>query len=193
MGREIMLFDGKTLNGWQRADGKPEIIGWEVAEGAIHRASRATDIVTTAEYLHFELSFAFKVAPQANSGIKYRFGQYSRQRIGLEYQILGEAPVKPGKHDTASLYDLLPPSERHRPKPAGEWNTGKIVAKGDRIEHHLNGKKVVAVTLGSPEWVAALQASKFKGAADFGTKPGAILLQEHGGEVWLKDLKLKPL
>lgn len=196
-GEDILLFNGKDLSGWTRPNGQPPPAGWEVtADGALHRASRAGDIVTERTFENFILEFEFKAAPGANSGVKYRFGDYGGSRIGLEYQVLAEsrpASAAPTKHSAASLYDLFAPAAAKKPVPAMEWNRARIVANGSRIEHWLNGEKVVSVTLGSREWQEALAKSKFRDRKDFGAKPGRILLQEHGGEVWFRNLRLREL
>jgi hypothetical protein len=190
----VSLFDGKTLTGWTLTSGKPIAMGWEVADGTIHRAARGGDIVTEKQYHDFILEFEFKVAPKTNSGVKYRWGRYGNQRIGIEYQVAdATASDTKGKHGIGSLYDLFAPSPNGKSRPTGEWNTAKIIAQGDRIEHWLNGEKVVSVTVGSPEWKDALAKSKFKEQADFGTKPGPILLQDHGTEVWYRNLRIQEL
>lgn len=193
----VSLFNGKDLTGWTRPNGQPPPGGWEVtADGAIHRARQAGDIVTERTFENFVLEFEFKAAPGANSGVKYRWGRYGRENVGMEYQVLAdknENPAAPGIHSTAALYDLIAPAPLKMPKPATEWNRARIVADGNKIEHWLNGEKVVSVTLGSPEWTRALQKSKFKQHEDFGAKPGRILLQEHGGEVWFRNIRLTEL
>lgn len=191
----VVLFDGKSLAGWTMASGKPITGGWEAAtDGTIHRFARAGDIVTERVFRDFELEFEFKAAPGTNSGVKYRYGDYGGKRIGLEYQVEHNPKAKgPTRHTTASLYDLFAPTAATKPLPETEWNRARIVVSGDRIEHWLNGEKRVSVVIGSPEWKSALDKSKFREQADFGAKPGRILLQEHGGEVWFRSLRLKEL
>ncbi|WP_395089327.1 DUF1080 domain-containing protein [Armatimonas sp.] len=189
------LFDGKTLTGWTTVAGKPVTAGWEVSERTIHRATKAMDIVTAKDYDSFDLSFEWKVAPGTNSGLKYHFGKYGGKNIGIEYQLIdtGKPGDNLGKHGVGGVYDLLAPDPKVTPKPAGEWNVSRIVVNEKKITHYLNGRKSVEVVIGSLEWVAALNKSKFKDAADFGAKPGKILLQEHGGEVWFRNLSLTEL
>jgi hypothetical protein len=188
----VALFDGKTLTGWTMANGRPITAGWEVTDGTIHRAAKAGDIVTEKQYRDFVLEFEFKVAPKTNSGVKYRWGRYGNQRIGIEYQIADVAASDAkGKHAVGSIYDIVGAAPTAKPRPAGEWNTAKIVARGDILEHWLNGEKVASATLGSPEWKEALAKSKFRTQEDFGTQAGPILLQEHGGEVWFRNLRLQ--
>jgi hypothetical protein len=188
----IALFDGKSLTGWTMANGKPITAGWEASDGTIHRAAKAGDIITEKTYRDFILEFEFKVAPKTNSGVKYRWGRYGNQRIGIEYQIADVAASDAkGKHAVGSIYDVFGAKSTTPPRPAGEWNTAKIVAQGDVLEHWLNGEKVASANLSSPEWKEALAKSKFKAQEDFGTKAGPILLQEHGGEVWFRNLRLQ--
>ena len=189
------LFDGKTLTGWTTVAEKPVTAGWEVSEGTIHRATKAMDIVTTKDYDSFDLSFEWKIAPGTNSGLKYHFGKYGEKNIGIEYQLIdtGKPGDSLGKHGVGGVYDLLAPDPKVTPKPAGEWNVSRIVVNKKKITHYLNGKKSVEIVMGSPEWIEALGKSKFKSSADFGTKPGKILLQEHGGEVWFRNLNLTEL
>ncbi|WP_309714968.1 DUF1080 domain-containing protein [Armatimonas sp.] len=189
------LFDGKTLTGWTTSTGKPVTTGWEVQDGTLHRAMRGGDILTEKEYASFDLSFEWKIAPGVNSGLKYHYGKYGQKTLGIEYQLVdaGQKADNQGKHAPGSIYDLFAADPKVLPKPAGEWNTSRIIVNGKKITHLLNGKKTAEVTMGSDEWKAALAKSKFKDAEDFGTKPGKILLQDHGGEVWFRNLKLTEL
>lgn len=189
------LFDGKTLTGWTTVAGKPITTGWEVSEGTIHRAQKAFDIVTEKTYTDFDLSFEWKLAAKTNSGLKYHFGKYGNQMVGLEYQLIDQTQLgdNQGKHSVGGLYDLFAPKPGILPKPIGEWNLSRIVVARNKITHYLNGQKTAEVTIGSPEWQDALAKSKFRDLPDFGAKPGKILLQEHGGEVWFRNLQLTEL
>lgn len=192
------LFDGVSLQGWTARGGSAPGAGWKVTDGAIHRAGPGGDLLSTEEFLNFELEFEWKVSPKANSGIKYRVADYepAGKGIGLEYQLLDDAGHSNGrvpKTSAGSIYDVLAPSPAKKLKPVGEWNHGKIVARGSHIEHWLNGEKILEVDLTSEEWKKALQQSKFKAAPDFGTKKGRLLLQDHGDEVWLRHLRVRPL
>ncbi len=184
------LFNGKTLAGWTTLDGKPITEGWEVSEGTIHRFGKGGDIVTQKDYASFDLSFEWKLAPGANSGLKYHFGTYGGQSIGIEYQLID--PEKPGdslgKHGVGGFYDLVAPRPGVVPKPVGQWNQSRIVSKGRQLTHYLNGHKSAEIKLDSAAWKAALSASKFREAPDFGSRPGKILLQDHGGEVWFRNV-----
>jgi 3-keto-disaccharide hydrolase len=192
------IFDGKSFAGWTSGSGGPVGAGWQVAEGAIHRAGKGGDILTASSYQDFELEFEWKIAAGANSGLKYRVADYSPagKNIGLEFQVIDDAGHADGKNartSAASIYDLIPPAASKKLSAVGEWNRSKIVARGAQLEHWLNGEKVVSATIGSPEWSDALAKSKFRAAADMGTKKGRILLQDHGGEVWFRNLRIREL
>lgn len=194
----IPLFDGKSFEGWRTKTGKPVTVGWQVTDGVIHRSGIGGDIVTAGEWANFELEFEWKVAKGANSGVKYRVGEYAPagRDIGPEYQILdddGHSNGKNPKTSAGALYDLVPAAANKQLRPVGEWNQSRIVARGKHLEHWLNGEKVVEVDLGGDEWRAALAASKFKAAPDFATRKGRILLQDHGDEAWFRGLRLREL
>jgi len=192
------IFDGRTFEGWTTKTGKPVTVGWEVRDGAIHRTGAGGDIVTAAEWKDFELEFEWKVAAKANSGLKYRVAEYAPagRDIGPEYQVLdddGHANGSNPKTSAGSLYDLVPPAAAKKLRPVGAWNQSRIVARGPVLQHWLNGEKILEVNLESPEWRSALAASKFKAAADFASKKGRILIQDHGDEAWFRSLRLREL
>lgn len=205
------LFDGKTLAGWETL-GKKSMTsdhGWCVKDGMLvfdPAEGKRGSIYTAKEYDNFILTIEWKINKGGNSGLKYRMRYYGKQYLGTEYQMLGDAgrkndvhagklPPKTLKHITASLYDLLPPDTANwAPKPAGEWNKTKIVAAGSHIEHWLNGKKTIDVDLKSERFKKAVAASKFRSHKDFAqNKAGRIMLQDHGGKVWFRNIKIKVL
>ena len=198
----LPLYNGKDLTGWTTADGKPAAVsdkGWRVEEGGVlHRAGKGGDLYTAAEYGDFDLTWEWKIAPGGNSGLKYRVSLYGKDVVGPEYQLLDDskhpdAKIGP-KRQTASLYDILPPAADKKLKPAGEWNTSRIVSRGTVLEHWLNGVKVLTADTTTPEFKTARAASKFKERGDFAEhQTGRILLQDHGDEVWFRNLQLTPL
>jgi Domain of Unknown Function (DUF1080) len=199
-----LLFDGRTLEGW-RGYKKPDAGGlrWKVEDGtltlpsAMAPGTRAGDIVTTDTFEQFELVLDWRVAPGGNSGVKYFILEDLNSAIGHEYQLIDDAQhadAKVGGHrQTAALYDVLPAAERPI-KPGGEWNTTRIVVRGQTAEHWLNGKKVLQYELDSPVLKAAIQKSKFKDVSRFGTRQnGHILLQDHNDQVWFRSIKIRRL
>jgi Domain of Unknown Function (DUF1080) len=208
-----LLFDGKTSNGWRGAY-KPTFpeIEWVVRDGTItvlssqgKEGGNGGDIVTTGEYKAFDLSFEFRLTPGANSGVKYFVTlteNNTGSAIGLEYQVLDDSLHpdaklgRDGDRTLASLYDLIPSKKPASViRPVGEWNTGRVVVYPDnRVEHYLNGIKVLEYVRGSKEFRDLVAISKFKVWKNFGEAPkGHILLQDHGNEVNFRSIKLKML
>lgn len=191
-----LLFDGRSLNGWELA--KPFSAGkWVVEDGCLVPKGRPRELITTAEYGDFELRFDWKIAKGGNSGVMYRVEkQYHPPTSGPEYQLLDDQAHGDGHHEdrrTASAYAIFAP-QGAAPKPPGEWNTGRIVVKGPRVEHWLNGVKVLDYEIGSPEWTARVAGSKFARQKQYGRAArGHIVLQDHGSPVWFRNLKLRVL
>jgi hypothetical protein len=193
------LFDGKTLDGWTTLDGKPVTRGWEVVDGMIHlkkETPRGGHIISAREVGDFTLTFEWKIAKGGNSGLKYRVRQYGKQMLGCEYQIFDDDVArKPAPNKSAgSLYDVYEPNADKLLKPAGEFNTARIVVQGDRIEHWLNGYLIVSATVGDEDWQRRIAKSKFARNAGFGqNRTGKIMLTDHGSEVWYRNIKFVPL
>ena len=193
------IFDGKTLNGWTLADGKPITAGWQAEDGVLHRAGKGGDIYTAKEYGDFDFQFEWKIAPGANSGVKYRMALYGKAWLGPEYQVLDDdkhpdAKLREGRRKTAALYDLYVPNDQKKLNPVGEWNKSRIVAKGSKIEHWLNGKLVLQYDTASDDFKAQVAGSKFAKTPNFNQNPtGRIQLQDHGDEVWFRNICIKEL
>lgn len=191
-------FDGRSLAGWTTLDGKPVADGWELVDGVIHRkpGGKAGHIVTVDEFGDFSLSFEFKIAPGGNSGLKYRVRSYGGKVLGCEYQIYDDQGARKqvaGKNSCGSLYDLYEPNDQKQLRTAGQYNQARIVVEGDRIEHWLNGKKIVSATVGDAQWERRVAASKFADVADFARNPrGRIMLTDHGSEVWYRNFRFEP-
>jgi len=202
-----LLFNGKNLDGWTSV-GKhtPPTIGWQIKDGILmvkpENGKRGGDIITQNQYEDFDFKVDFKLNKGSNSGVKYFFTKYEQGGwLGLEYQLLDDDVHPDGKlgrdgnRKTASLYDMLPPSAQKKMNPVGEWNTARIVAKGTKVTHYLNGKKVLTFDRKSDEYKNALALSKYsKSVPAFGdVKEGYILLQDHGDEVSFRNVKLRNL
>ncbi len=208
-----LLFDGKSSKGWVGAykDKFPEK-GWAIQDGLLtiqksdgSESNSFGDIVTTEMFSAFDLAFDFKITEGANSGVKY-FVTLSEgnkgSAIGLEYQILDDVNHPDakqgidGNRTLASLYDLIKANKQPRfVRKPGEWNQGRIVVYPDnKVEHYINGVKVIEYQRGSKEYRDLVAISKYKVWNNFGeAKEGRILLQDHGDEVSYKNIKIKPL
>ena len=204
-----LLFDGKTLNGWRGAylDSLPAR-GWEIRDGMLivqasggGEAAFGGDIVTIDEYSSFELSVDFRLTGGANSGIKYFVTEEQSKTPGsakgLEYQILDDAKHPDaklginGNRTLASLYDILPAKDR-KVRPIGEWNHAGIIVRGKQVEHWLNGVNVLAYERGGKTFLEHKASSKFKDLAGFGeAAKGHILLQDHGNQVFYRNIKIR--
>ena len=200
------LFDGETMSGWHgyARDGVPD--RWSVQDGAMvltpDGGAWDGDLVADGAYDDFELEVEYRVARCGNSGVFYR-GQESADaapiwRTALEAQIVDgcHADARYPSHRTGALYDLYAPAADAE-RPSGAWNTLRVVADGDRIEHWLNGRRVVAAVQGSPEWDARLAVSKFRDGAAFpayGTRRAGIIgLQDHGDTLRVRAVRVRPL
>ena len=193
-----LLFDGETTAGWRsiKAPGFPAE-GWEVSGGTLHHTRGGGDLVTERSFGDFELEFEWKVSPGANSGVKYLVSEADAgAAFGPEYQVLDDerhSDAERATHRAAALYDLLP-AEGKLLAPVGEFNQGRIVSREGRIEHWLNGVRVVDVDTASDQFAAAHAASKYKGSPGFARgHRGRIALQDHGDEVWFRSLRIREL
>lgn len=196
-----LLFDGKTTGNWKgfKQPAFPQK-GWIVKDGTLTHARQGGggDLCTTEEFSDFEFQCDWRVEKGGNSGVMYRCAEDKTYpwETGPEMQILDDANHADGKKPktrAGTLYDIYA-CAFDVSRPAGEWNTAKVVAKGDRIEHWLNGFKVVETVLWSEEFKAAHGASKWPGMPDYAKRAkGRIALQDHGDEVSFRNVKIREL
>lgn len=190
-----LLFDGKTLNGWQ-ATGNPE--GWAVQDGAIANMLRGGgNIATKEQFSNFTLAFEFKLEKGVNSGLWLRWANLRDPvQTAIEIQILDSyGRNKPDKHDMGAMYDCQAPF-RPAYKPAGEWNKMTVTCRDNLIWVDLNGKRINYVNL--DRWTKPHQnpdgtPNKFDTAYKDMPRTGYIGFQDHGGKIWFKNIKIRPL
>lgn len=191
----LNLLANDSLSQWKSQNGKKPPSGWVLNKGVLHfDPSHGTrgSIFTRSHYQHFELQFEWKISKAGNSGVIYR----STKGRGLEYQILDDQHHRDrqnANHRAASLYDLAAAPDNKPLKPYGQWNKSRILLVNNRLEHWLNGSKVVAMTIGSENWNKRFQASKYRKLPNFGTKPGPILLQDHSDPVWFRHIRIRSI
>ena len=206
----VLLFDGTSTDAWRGYNQKqfPEK-GWQVKDGLLMVEHTGTeeegfggDIITKEQYENFEFKTDFRLSPEGNSGIVYLVKEVKGEpswHNAPEYQLLdnehyeknGDIPMD--KHRTGDNYDLQA-STVNAMKPVGEWNTAMIRVKDGRVQHWLNGQKVVEYTLQSPEWKELVKNSKFAEYPGYGmAKKGHIGIQDHGHQLWYRNIKVRPL
>ena len=204
----IILFDGSSTDHWRAAhsDHFPDS-GWYVENRELlNDGSGKGNLVSKDEYSNFILEWEWRLFDEGgNSGLKYfvkeNSGKSGNQALGLEYQMLDderhEWMIK-GKmqandyHTTAALYEFFPPSSEKKMAPLSEFNKSKIVSNGNRVEHWLNGKKVVEYTRGGAEFLEMKSKSKFKDLPDFGLhEEGHLMLQDHQSRVGFKNIRIR--
>jgi hypothetical protein len=205
-----LLFDGTTTNGWHTY-GKPSIgSAWKVVDSSLFldasykergELNAGGDIVTNDEFDNFHLKLDWKIAPKGNSGIIFYVQEDTAKykqtwHTGMEMQVLdnaGHADAQIHKHRTGDLYDLIA-SVKEAQKPAGEWNHVEIISNNGKLDFFLNGVNNVSTTLWDENWRNLIANSKFKDMPGFGTfRKGKIALQDHGDNVWFRNIKIKRL
>ena len=202
----VKLFDGKTTTGWHTYNKSMVGSAWDIEDGAIHMSptkkgkTGGGDLVTDLEYGDFHLKLEWKVAPKANSGIIFYVHEdpkYSQTFLtGPEMQVLdndGHPDGKITKHRAGDLYDMVK-STSEPVKAVGKWNKAEIISNKGKLTLILNGVKLVQTTVWDDNWKALIAGSKFAKWQGFGTyKTGKIALQDHGDEVWYKNITIKEL
>lgn len=201
-----LLFNGKNMDGWRAFKNKPSD-SWTVdsTDGTLHclgsktdKSDKRADLITTDKFEDFELSLDWKLAPQGNSGVLYMVNEdfeYSF-KSGPEYQLIDDNNFPEKLEDwqkTGANYAMGGPLVAAA-KPIGEWNNTRILVNGNHVEHWLNGQKTAEYELNSPEWKKAKETGKWKDAKGYAaTKKGHICFQDHGSEIWFKNVKIKTL
>ncbi|QOJ13813.1 MAG: DUF1080 domain-containing protein [Planctomycetia bacterium] len=207
-----LLFDGKSLAGWRgfRRTGAPA--GWVARDGCLQRVGPAGDLVTVEQFENFELDLEWRISSGGNSGVFFGVSEEEPNRhvweTGPEMQILDNAGHADGRVPLTSaaaayaLYAPLSPAPQERSADVqadgtrliGLFNRSRLVVDGARVEHWLNGVRVVSYELGSEEWRGRVSRSKFRDMPRYGTvRRGHIALQDHGDRVWYRNIRIRAL
>ncbi|MBC8032855.1 MAG: DUF1080 domain-containing protein [Chitinophagaceae bacterium] len=207
-----LLYDGHTSAGWRSATGSsfPKQ-GWEFSNGELcvlppmdpgkHHGSGG-DIVTTEKFAFFDLLFEYNISSGGNSGLKYFVKNEKGSSTGLELQLLDDSLHPDGKagrdgnHTSLSLYDLITATKKGAVEnPPGNWNRVRLIVYPDnRVQHYLNGIKVVEYVKGSEAFKELVAVSKYKTIPGFAENAeGYILLQDHGSGIRFRNIKIRSL
>ena len=206
----ITLFDGKTTNGWHTYGKKTVGNEWKVEDGALHLDASTPnkeggDLVTNDEYKNFDLKLEWKISEKGNSGIIFYVHEdpekyHETYVTGIEMQVLDNGtPTRLGQpdgkiytHRAGDLYDLM--ASKEVAKPLGQWNAVEIKAKDGKLDFYMNGQHTLSTTMWDENWKQMVAISKFKDMPGFSTfKEGKIALQDHGDDVWFRNIKIKKL
>ncbi len=192
------LFDGRSLEAWRGFGSSRVPPGWQAVDGALTRVAEAGDLITREEFGNFELALEWNVADGGNSGILYRVTENATAtyQTGPEMQVLDDARHRDGRSRltaAGAVYGLYP-APAGVVRPAGEWNAVRLVARGNQVEHWLNGRKLVEYEIGSRDWLTRVAASKFRQWPEYARAgSGHIALQDHGDRVAYRNIRIRPL
>ncbi|MEO9511892.1 MAG: DUF1080 domain-containing protein [Flavobacteriaceae bacterium] len=203
----LYLFDGTTTNGWRGYNSKALPASWIIEDGALKSLGKGGDIggdivYSAQEFENFELYLEWKISDGGNSGVFYHVQegeQYeSPYQNAPEYQVIDQIGFPQKLEDWQSIgadYAMyITDKSNLEVKPAGEWNTTRIIFQPNKVEHWLNGKKVVEFVPWSDDWNMKKKTGKWKDYPDYGAaKKGFIGLQDHGSFIWFKNIKIKEL
>ena len=202
-----LLFDGKRPDGWHTFNKTTFGAGWKIADGALYRdVSHQTgkaeegDLCTDGVYENFDLKLQWKISKNGNSGVMFLVQESPKYDApyltGPEMQVLdneGHPDGKIHKHRSGDLYDLIASSSE--PVHAiGEWNDAEIKLDHGNLTLYLNGVQVVNTTMWNANWDELVKGSKFSQMPGFAkSKSGHIDLQDHGNDVWFRNIRIRVL
>jgi hypothetical protein len=202
----LLLFDGINTDGWRSFNGESFPEGWVVEDGSLKALGAGGDIggdivFAPMEFEEFELEFTWKIAEGGNSGVFYHVVEDKKYKApyetGPEYQVIDQLGFADPLEDWQSLaadYGMYPPDYEGVVKPAGEWNVSKIIFSSNESSYWLNGKQTVAFVPYTEDWTKRRNSGKWDAFPDYAkSKSGLISLQDHGSEVWFKNIKIRPL
>ena len=194
-----LLFDGKDLNAHWRNIGQKEVTGkgWVIEKGVLvkQEGKEAGNILTRRTWTDYEFAWEWKIGPKGNNGVKYMVLE-KRGAIGHEYQMIDDRhwQQKP-MSQTGTFYVVLPREVKlAEPVRIDKWNQSRIKVQGKKVEHWLNGQKILTYSLGGDRVLAGVAKSKFKKFPGFGKKvTGHILLTDHKDRCEFRNLKIREI
>ena len=194
-----LLFDGKDLNAHWRNIGQKEVTGkgWVIEKGVLvkQEGKESGNILTRRTWTDYEFAWEWKIGPKGNNGVKYMVLE-KRGAIGHEYQMIDDRhwQQKP-MSQTGTFYVVLPREVKlAEPVRIDKWNQSRIKVQGKKVEHWLNGQKILTYSLGGNRVLAGVAKSKFKKFPGFGKKvTGHILLTDHKDRCEFRNLKIREI
>jgi hypothetical protein len=197
-----LLFDGQSMDKW-RLYKRDSLAGWAVVDGqmqALGKEGLSADIITKDTYENFELSVDWKISEAGNSGIFFNVVEAEDlngvSQSGPEYQLIDDEGFPADLADwqmTGANY-AMHPAPTAKPNPVGEYNTSRIKVENGQVEHWLNGEKLLEYEMWTDEWVALTKQGKWKDYPMYGqAKSGHIALQDHGNQIWFRNIKIREL
>lgn len=206
----VALFNGKNLSGWHLYGKKDTGTAWKAEDSTLHlnaakkkgwQTKGGGDLITDKEFENFHLKLDWKISKGGNSGImlyvtddpaKYEYSWYT----GLEMQVADNKFNEDGKvekHHAGDIYDLIA-SSPETVKPYSEWNKVEIISINGDLTFFLNGTQILHTTLWDEHWKSLVAASKFRSMPGFvASRKGHIALQDHGADVWYRNVMIKEL
>lgn len=206
----MLLFDGENPGKWRGYNKDYFPTGWKIEGGTLQcigsgrgeaGSLEGGDIIFDEQFQNFELSLEWKISDGGNSGIFYLAQELPDKTIwqtAPEMQVLDNTKHPDGRdglHSAGALYDMIGVPQ-DKVKAVGEWNQVKLLVYKGLVEHWLNGELVVKYHLWTPEWYEMVANSKFpEYNPDWAevAQQGYIGLQDHGDDVWYRNLKIRKL
>jgi len=174
-------------------------VGWTARDGLLTKDGTVGDLESRAQYANFVLEFDWMVGDVGNAGLFYRVTEEYDMPYwsGPEYQLLDDARHPDGQdrlRSAGAAYGLYA-APKGVVKPAGQWNSARVIVNRNVVEHWLNGQQVVLYELRSPEWTAKVKASKFAEFPNYGLAPrGFLALQgDHAGTLSIRAMRIREL
>ena len=203
----ITLFDGSSLEGWRGFNQDSLPSNWVIEDGTLKSLGTGGDIggdivYAAREFDEFELCLEWKISPGGNSGIFYHVVEGAQYQAPYEnapeYQLIDDLEFPQPLEEWQKLaadYAMYPADTTVKEvKPAGEWNTSRIVFSLEKTAYYLNGKKVVEFVPWSEDWYTRRNSGKWDAYPDYGkTKTGLIGLQDHGSPIWFRNIRIRKL
>lgn len=201
-----LLFDGKSLDGWRDYNGTAITGPWMIQDGTIFAEGGGDDangyIVTKKQYENFILTWDWKISKGGNSGMLYHVVERPQYKVpyvtGPEFQLIDDVnwdgTLEEWQKCGVDYAMYLPDLTKQKVKPAGEWNTSKIVFDNGHVEYYMNGVKTIEYEAWTEDWFARKNSGKWNMAPEYGlARKGLICLQDHGYPAWFRNVKIKEL